>query len=328
LQAQPDVAGSPIRYSERVNRRIRQDGIDTLGISTQTLFEEAVRKDEKEVAVDLLEYFWNEMFIMAEALFTWLGDIFAYRARRWGAADNAENIAGLLGGLRGFDPSSGDRARAKTAVLEGNQDEAIAACELMRVRYASLKDGLVVWIQELLSDLSTEFGEDAVLESVEAAYENLWKHRYAPWEDMAPLERVQLSVEGIRGHLAGKRRRGDLTIVDEGDRYALVLDPCGTCGVLRRGDPDSGRPPYNPTGSRSGHPWTWNRIGLSWYTVHNPIVLEYLQMSRGRPPIRPLEDCDQDTPCRWIVYKDFRAARADHYTRMGFEPPKEAQAVS
>jgi hypothetical protein len=308
-------------YSAAVGHRIRQDGIDTLGISSQTLFEEALHRGDSAVAVDLLEYFWAEMFYMAEALFTWLGDILAFRTRVWGAEDVAPNVAGLLAGLRRFDPSSGDRARARAAAMDGNIDAAMSACELMRVRYASVKDGLVVWVQELLSDLSEESGEDAVLASVRAAYENLWKHRYARWGDMSPIERVQLSVEGVRGHLAGQRRRGDLSIVDEGDRYALVLDPCGTCGVLRRGDPDSGRPPFQPRGNREPHPWTWGRLGLSWYCVHNPIVLEFLQMGEGRPPIRPLEGCDLDQPCRWIVYKDLTAARPVHYTQMGFSPP-------
>src|SRR5207247_8097104 len=120
-----------------------------------------------------------------------------------------EKIGGLLSGLRGFDPSGGDRTRAQAAVSEGRVDDAIATCELMRVRYASLKDGLVVWIQELLGELSVESGEDAVLDSVLVAYENLWKQRYATWGEMTPLERVQLSVEGVRGHLAGQKRRGD-----------------------------------------------------------------------------------------------------------------------
>ena len=171
-------------HSARRNRHARY--------ISQTLFEDAVRNGDDGVAVDLLEYFWNEMYIMAEALFTWLGDIFAYRAAQWGVGEAAPKISGLLQGLRGYDPSSGDRARAIDAVSLGKQDEAIAAGELMRVRYASLKDGLVVWVQELLADLSVELGEEAVRESVEVAYENLWKHRYAPWGEMTPLERVQL----------------------------------------------------------------------------------------------------------------------------------------
>ena len=43
------------------------------------------------------------------------------------------------------------------------------------------------------------------------AYEHIWKPRYATWGDMSPEERLQLSVEGMRGgHLSGPRHRGDV----------------------------------------------------------------------------------------------------------------------
>ena len=101
----------------------------------------------------------------------------------------------------------------------------------------------------------------------------------------------------------------------------MSLDPCGSCGILRRGDPDSGRPSQQPAGNEEPHPWTWGRTGMSWYSIHSPIALEYLQMVEGRPPLRPLEDCDlPDRPCRWFIYKDPDAVRPVDYERMGFQP--------
>jgi hypothetical protein len=133
-------------------------------------------------------------------------------------------------------------------------------------------------------------------------------------------------VEGMRGgHLSGPRHRGDVGLSDEGDRYVMSLDPCGSCGILRRGDPDSGRPSQAPAGNTEPHPWTWGRVGMSWYSVHSPIALEYIQMADGRPPLRPLEDCDMpDRPCRWFIYKDPQAPRRIHYERMGFQAPTDA----
>ena len=199
----------------------------------------------------------------------------------------------------------------------------------MRVRWAAQHDGLVVWIQELLTDIARDFGEEAVLESVTLAYEHLWKPRYARWADMTPEERLQLSVEGMRGgHLSGPRHRGDVGVSDEGDRYVMSLDPCGSCGILRRGDPDSGRPSHQPAGNEVAHPWTWGRTGMSWYSIHSPIALEYLQMVEGRPPLRPLEDCDlPDRPCRWFIYKDPDAVRPIDYQRMGFRAPVGGGAI-
>jgi hypothetical protein len=143
---------------------------------------------------------------------------------------------------------------------------------------------------------------------------------------MSPELRLQLSVEGMRGgHLSGPRHRGDVGVSDEGDRYVMSLDPCGSCGVLRRGDPDSGRPPHPSATNQEPHPWTQGRTGMSWYSVHSMIALEYIQMSEGKPPLRPLEDCDlPDRPCRWFIYKDVSKPRAVHYERQGFTPPPDA----
>ena len=122
----------------------------------------------------------------------------------------------------------------------------------MRVRWAAQHDGLVVWIQEVLTEIADSYGEDAVREVVTLAYEHIWKPRYVLWPTMSPEERLQLSVEGMRGgHLSGPRHRGDVGVSDEGDRYVMSLDPCGSCGVLRRGDPDSGRAPHQPASNQA-----------------------------------------------------------------------------
>ena len=74
-------------------------------------------------------------------------------------------------------------------------------------------------------------------------------------------------------------------------------------------------------------PWTQGRTGMSWYSVHSMIALEYIQMSEGKPPLRPVEDCDlPDRPCRWFIYKDTSKPRRVHYERQGFEAPADAPA--
>lgn len=335
--------GSPIGWSEILGRPIRQDGLETLGISTQTLAEGALREGRWELAAELTEYFAAEIRIMNDILFVWLADILDFRLARSLARGPAgdtgpegaalsEGATGaglgetLLAGFRAFEPGRGDLERALRSIEAHGAAAAASALELMRVRWAAQHDGLVVWIQELLAEIAGTFGEDAVREQVTHSYEHIWKPRYELWGRMSPEERLQLSVEGMRGgHLSGPRHRGDVDVIDEGDRYVMSLDPCGSCGVLRRGDPDSGRPPHEPEGNREPHPWTWGRVGMSWYSVHSPIALEYVQMAQGRPPLRPLEDCDMpDRPCRWFIYKDPAAARRVHYERMGFEAPADA----
>ncbi len=316
---------SPIHHSEVLGRRLRQDGLDTLGTSTQTWAEVAIEEGHWELALELIEYFAHEISIMNDVLFVWLTDIFDYRLARAGATET-EMGRKLLSGYRRFQPGAGDLERVRAAVAAQDAAAAIAATELMRVRWAAQHDGLVAWIQEVQTEIAQAFGEDAIRESVTLAYEHIWKPRYALWGDMTPELRLQLSVEGMRGgHLSGPRHRGDVGVSDEGDRFVMSLDPCGSCGVLRRGDPDSGRPPHPSATNQEPHPWTQGRTGMSWYSIHSMIALEYIQMAEGKPPLRPVEDCDlPDRPCRWFIYKDTTKPRRIHYQRQGFSAPTDA----
>jgi len=316
---------SPLRQSEILGRSLRQDGLDTLGTSTQTWAEVAIEEGHWHLARELTDYFAREIAIMNDVLFVWLTDILDYRLARAGATEAGLGHK-LLSGFRRFQPGAGDLERARAALATEDGSGAVAAIELMRVRWAAQHDGLVVWICEVQAEIAARFGEDAILDSVRQAYEHIWKPRYARWAEMSPELRLQLSVEGMRGgHLSGPRKRGDVGVSDEGDRYVMSLDPCGSCGVLRRGDPDSGRPPHPSATNQEPHAWTQGRTGMSWYSVHSMIALEYLQMSEGKPPLRPLEDCDlPDRPCRWFIYKDVTRPRRVHYERQGFAPPPDA----
>src|SRR5215470_15797008 len=47
-----------------------------------------------------------------------------------------------------------------------------------------------------------------------------------------------------------------------------AFDLCGNGGVLRRGDPETGRKPYPITDhgvNRTPHLWTWQKTGVHWY---------------------------------------------------------------
>lgn len=304
-------------FDPSLGRAIRRDPVELLGVSTQTLFERAVAAGAWDHAAALADYYWAEMDVIAQALYTWIDDLVGHgrgdaERARWPFAP------GLTAGVRGFNPGAGDLQRAKEACARRDPTTAVAALETMRLRWSGAHDWLVVWIQELLTSLVGAMGEEAVLDSIRHAYEHIWQPRYARWSRMTPLERLQLSVEGMRGHLSGPRRRGDVGVFEERDRYVMRLDPCGSCGIMRRGDPESGRVAYPVAGNAVPHPWTWGRIGVGWYAVHSPIAMEYLWYERGEPPMRPLEGCDQHGPCTWYVYKDPAATPPGFAERMGF----------
>lgn len=320
IVSRPGPNDSPVKWCETLGRRIRLDDITTLGISTQTMTEQFLSDGAWEIAADLAEYHLDEMTRINDALYTWLGVILSFRHERAGSTPSDEPLR-VIDAMRGFGAGDGDLTAVLSACASKNEVVASQKLEFMRVRVAAVHDQLVWWIQHLLADVAEQHGEQAVREVVVKTYEDLWRVRYAAWPEMTPLERLQISVEGMRGHLSGPRHRGDVGVLDEGDRYTMILDPCGSCGVLRRGDPDSGRPGCEPKGTTQRHDWAWNELGVGWYAVHSPIVMEWLQMKDGLPPLRPLEGCDTDGPCRWFIYKNPSGARAEHYTKMGFAKP-------
>lgn len=302
-------SGNPLKFSPLLGRKIRQDDLDTLGISTQTWVESTADRGDFSVAAELVDYYWEEMWRLGDVLYLWLEDILGEHLRYLGLKTHAETSAKILRGLRVFDVAEGDRTRAVAACAAGDPTEVVSATEAMRVSWIGIHDALVRWVQELLSDLAVEYGEDAVLTAVERSYERVWSERYTAWDKMEPIERLRISVEAMRGHLSGPQRRGDVGVIEEEDRFIMVLDPCGSCGVLRRGDPESGRPPVNVQGNQTPKAWTWNRTGVGWYASHSPIVMEYLWTRDGKPPMRPHRGCDQQGPCQWHIFKDQSQAR-------------------
>ena len=132
-----------------------------------------------------------------------------------------------------------------------------------------------------------------MLELIQETHQSIWGDRYENWAKMTPHEKMALTVEGMRGgHFSGERRRGDMTLRDDGDRLVMVMELCGSGGVLRRGDPETGRPPY-PVGehgvNQEPHLWTWQKTGIHWYCSHCAIAMEWLPgRQRGRL-LRPLD---------------------------------------
>jgi hypothetical protein len=312
--SRPELPGSPVVWSARLGRRIRQDGIETLGISSQTLVEQHLAKGQWDVAGDLAEYFHDEMTRINEALYTWLEVILAFPESE-SADQSGAHSRQIIAAMSGFGPGDGDLIAIAQACGVEDADAAHRRIEMMRVRLAAVHDLLVWWIQHLLAGIAERHGEEAVKDVVVRTYDELWRERYRVWPRMTPLERLQISVEGMRGHLSGPRHRGDVGIIEEEDRFTMVLDPCGSCGVLRRGDPDSGRPGCDPAGTRRPHDWSWNQVGVGWYAVHSAIVMEWMQVREGLPPMRPLDGCDGAGPCRWFIYKDAHAIRPEHLAR-------------
>jgi len=340
-----------------LGRLLRVDDLDTLGVSTQTLAEEAIQAGRLDEAIALVDYFHQEMRIMHTIMRTWLTDITRYLIARGGPSDNASELStALLDIWRTYPLGEALRERCKEAILAsrtGSPSEGLPVLLLdqMRLEFKVPHDVLVAWVQDLLTTIASRWGEEAVLESILQTHQSIWGDRYDRWLELTPHERLALTVEGMRGgHFSGERRRGDVTVRDDGDRLVMVMELCGSGGVLRRGDPETGRGPH-PVGQRDAsaalsmtqddgdasaalgligvnqqpHDWTWQKTGIHWYCSHCAIAMEWLPGRQRGQLLRPLDHVmDPSAPCTWYIYKDEADTRAYHYPCTGQPIPPAA----
>jgi len=318
-----------LEYVENVGRLLRMDDIATIGVSTYTLLEELIATGRKAEAVALADYYHRELRIMHNILMTWAQDIIRFMVKRDTGADNtlAQTLsAAICKTWWDFEFGVAPLNTLKTAIEQGDASPAASALERLWLEFKIPHDVLVAWINELLNYLSKET-EQRVLDSILETHQSIWGDRYTTWDQMTPWEKVALTVEGMRGHLSGASRKGDVLVREEEDRFAISFDPCGTGGVLRRGDPETGRTPYQTDGfNKEAHDWTWQKTGVHWYCSHCAIAMEWLPGRQRGYLLRPLDHTlDHNAPCVWYVYKDEKKTRAYHYPRTGQIAPLELQ---
>lgn len=314
-----------LEYNAKLGRVIRMDDIDTIGRSTCAMLEDAFTAGRVEEALALSDYYLKELRIMHDILMTWAQDIIRFMIAR--DADAAQPTAQALSAAickawRDFEFGVAPLRRLQAAIREGDNARASAALERLWLEFKIPHDVLVAWINEMLNYLSRTT-EQRVLDSILETHQSIWGDRYATWDQMTPWEKVALTVEGMRGHLSGASRKGDVMVREEEDRFVIAFDPCGTGGVLRRGDPETGRPAYRTDGvNREAHDWTWGKVGVHWYCSHCAIAMEWLPGRRRGHPLRPLDHTlDHQAPCVWYVYKDESQTRDYHYPRTGLVKP-------
>ena len=153
---------------------------------------------------------------------------------------------------------------------------------------------------------------------------------YRTWKGylrMSVEERVQITAEIMRSHYGGPEQDGALTVVDEGEYIAIVMDPCGSGGRMRRGDPVEGTPsrldaPYNFGATKEAHPESWGQAGVPYYCLHCANN-ELLPMRWGGHPLWVTAfSADASKPCEWRFYKEADDIPENYYTRLGMQKPQ------
>lgn len=318
-----------LEYNELLGRQLRSDDIETIGTSTYSLIELSIQNDRAGEALPLLPYYLKEMQIMHEILMIWAQDIMRYLIRHDTGSENsiAANLSAVICRTwRDFELGVAPMERVKEAIQAGDKEVATNWLERLWLDFKVPHDVLVAWINEMFAYLAQDT-EQHILDSILETHQSIWGNRYEKWDLMTPWEKVALTVEGMRGHLSGQSRKGDVLVREEEDRYVIAFDPCGTGGVLRRGDPETGHRPYPTTGQNQiSQEWIWDdKTGVHWYCSHCAIAMEWLPGNQRGYVFRPLDhNMDHQAPCVWYVYKDEKKSRAYHYPRTGLEIPIEA----
>jgi hypothetical protein len=321
-----------LEKSPTIGRVLRLDDISVIGVSSQTLAEEAIAGGRYPLAADLVRYYHAEMDIMNTILRTWIQDTMRFIVLKAGGTEESAQQAasGIMRVFWAYPFGIAERDNTITALVAQNDEQAVFWLERMRLAFLNVHDVLVAWMQDQLAFIAATYDENATLETILHTHQDIWGDRYAAWDVMTPWEKVALTVEGMRGgHFSGMKRRGDVIVEDQVDRYLVAFDPCGSGGVLRRGDPETGRAvhPLTEHGTnQNAHLWTWQKTDVHWYCSHCAIAMEWLPARKRGYLLRPLDHTlDHNAPCPWYIYKDDSQIRQYHYPRTGSINPATAE---
>ena len=208
----------------------------------------------------------------------------------------------------------------------GDIEEAKKIVEYARLEWQVVHDMYVNWSWSFFTYIASTYGEEDLEKAYRAILGSYYRARYDRAMASDVTTQLQLTVEGLRGHLMGPGRQGEITVTEEEDRYVLTLDPCGSGGVARQ-RVESGKEP-NPQlfgFSSKPHGWTWGKERVCHYCGHCAFVNEILSIEHYGHPMRVTEYPDRaEEPCRWYIYKDPTTIPAEYYERVGKKAPSGA----
>ena len=321
--------------SESFGRPIRQDPPRQLGVPTQYLAMLAARRGDFEAAETLARYMQQEADHIFDSMMTlWLSQLLDYADQSLGLSRFATLMRVPRQHIWASLQRVGNDFVAEAVDALGDRDIASFDMALSHARrvYKTMGDETVKFVQDILTEVAQAEGEDGPAAAMREPYENIWRRRYATWESLTGAERLQLSCEGMRAHFGGPTRQGEFLVTDEGSRYRMSFAGCGTGGVLRRGDVETGEGPYPTEGLVSSpKPYSWGRTGMPWYCVHCSLYLEHWPAREegvNRRPVIFVDDADSPVTTEWLVYKNLADTEDEDYLRIWADPPRHAERVS
>ena len=218
----------------------------------------------------------------------------------------------------------------EAALDEGNVELAKERLEYARQEWQVVHDMYVNWAWSFFTYIQQKDGDEGLEQAYRDILGSYYRDRYDAVMAADTETQLQLSVEGLRGHLMGPGRRGEVPVTDEGERWRIDLEPCGSGGVaikrLRAGDEPN---PELFGFADKAHDWTWGKENVCHYCGHCAFVNEILAIEHYGHPLRVTEySGDDDGSCVWYIYKDPKDIPAEYYERVGKTAPAHARRLT
>ncbi|MBT6440998.1 MAG: hypothetical protein HOK61_01115 [Alphaproteobacteria bacterium] len=221
---------------------------------------------------------------------------------------------------------------AAEAIDAGRAEEAKDLIQAAHDESKSLHDLFCDWVWDMLTRMARRCGEQAMFEMLRESQETwMLRRTWKAFRNMSVKRQVDLTAEVMRAHRCGPKQDGEIGIEEDDEKFSIVMDPCGSGGRMRRGDPVDGTPsrlgpPYEFGVTQEAHWWSWGRKDVPYYCLHCA-VNEILPIEWGGRPLWVTEfDADAKKPCRWHFYKRPELIPAHYWTRLGKEKPAKFDA--
>ena len=178
------------------------------------------------------------------------------------------------------------------AIQSHRTEEALKLLEYLNVEGGAPAQS---WLVETLKFIGDNMGEETLYECLRNSGEAFLRERYEKVPLLPPEERLQFCAESQRGD-------GDITIIEDEEKYTINLEPCGSGGRLRLAE-ISGRVQLGRT--LKAYPWSWGQVNVPYWCCHCCVMNEILPIEWNGFPVRVTEYSDNaHGSCRVLIYKD------------------------
>lgn len=184
--------------------------------------------------------------------------------------------------------------KIKEAVVQDRPDEALDMLAYLNER-GHARRGVTVFPFRVLwwwmnpGYIAAKSGEDSIEGVMRCTLTPWFRQFYDRIKDVPVMEKLQLAAEIKRSERSGPGGMGDISFIEEDDRYVLIMNPCGIAGRSRK-RPVPERFPNAAQGDnigscRKAHSWTWSMTGVNYRCIRCCVLNEILPIEWDGYPL-------------------------------------------